>query len=114
MLFRSIDGFKNAQLSLSAGHDMATIALYAALLAPQIGARCESIELNHVVPSSNEGPDFLNVQRFLDVPQLLAMAAENSRVVLYDDQSSKWTYPLAVSKALGWRDHLQVRPTTDH
>jgi hypothetical protein len=58
-----------------------------------------------------EGPIFLNVLRFLDTPQALALAAERSRVRLYDADASAWQYPLAVAKQLGWDEkQIKIRP----
>jgi hypothetical protein len=50
----------------------------------------------------------LNVRRYLDMPQAVAMAVERSRVVLYDDDHSSWQYPAAVAQQLGW-DPKQLR-----
>jgi hypothetical protein len=105
---RTIDGLGHVPLTLNAGHDMAAIALYAALFEPGI----ESLELNNVSRSHRAGPDFLNVLRFLDVPQTVAMVAEKSRVVIYDDDRSKWEYPLAVAKKLDWKNRIKIRATS--
>jgi hypothetical protein len=77
---------------------MAVVALYAALFEPNVAR----LDLWSLPPSHAEGPDFLNVLRVLDVPQALAMAAERSRVKLYDTDAARWDYPLAVGKKLGW------------
>jgi hypothetical protein len=54
----------------------------------------------------------LNVNRYLDLPQTVAMAAENSRVVLYQDEDQGWEWPASVAEKLGWdKKRLQVRTT---
>ena len=105
---RAMDGLGDVALTLNAGHDMAAIALYAALFEPGI----DSLELNNLSKSHRTGPDFLNVLRFLDIPQTVAMVAEKSHVVIYDDDRSGWEYPLAVSKKLDWKNRIKIRNTS--
>ena len=50
----------------------------------------------------------LNIRRFLDMPQVVAMAAENSQVVIYDANPEKWKYANNVAEKLGW-DRTQLR-----
>jgi hypothetical protein len=45
---------------------------------------------------------FLNVLRYLDMPHAVAMAAEQSRVRLYQKNGSGWQFPEDVAKKLGW------------
>jgi dienelactone hydrolase len=105
---RTIDGLANVPLTLNAGHDMAAIALYAALFEPRV----DSLELNNMPKSHRAGPDFLNVLRFLDMPQTVAMVAEKSHVIIYDDESSNWEYPLAVAKKIDWKNRITIRATS--
>jgi hypothetical protein len=104
---RAIDGLSNVGLSLGASRKMAGIALYAALFEPRI----EAVEVEQLPASHLEGPDFLNVLRILDVPQTVAMVAENSRVSIDQGHDSDWEYPLAVAKTLGWNKRITVRTT---
>jgi hypothetical protein len=61
--------------------------------------------------SHREGPTFLNVLRYLDMPQAVAMAAEHNRVRLYQKDGFGWQFPQAVAKKLGWPEkQLQVLP----
>lgn len=56
------------------------------------------------------GPDYLNVLRFLDIPQAVAMAAERSQVRVYAEDSKPWDYVAEVGKVLGWEEkQFQVR-----
>lgn len=102
----SVDGLDTVPLTLISDREMAGITLYAALFGPKIDA----VELNELSKSHRTGPDFLNVLRFLDVPQTVAMVAEKSRVGIGQQGEDGWQYPLAVAKALGWKDRIQIRP----
>jgi prolyl oligopeptidase family protein len=104
---QSVDGLSNVPLTLIGDREMAGIALYAALFGPKLDA----VELNDLSKSHRIGPDFLNVLRFLDVPQAVAMVAEKSRIGIGQQDESGWQYPLAVAKKLGWNDRIQIRPT---
>ena len=76
---------------------MAAVTLYASLFTPDV----KRIDLHGLPKSHQAGPDFLNVQRYLDLPQALALAAERSPVRVYQD-AANWTYPQGVAKALTW------------
>jgi dienelactone hydrolase len=103
----SVDGMDNVPLTLISDREMAGVALYAALF----GTKIDAIEVNELSQSHRTGPDFLNVLRFLDVPQTVAMVAEKSRVGISQQHVGGWEYSLAVAKALGWKDRIQIRPT---
>ena len=65
------------------------ITLYASLFEPSI----KRLDLYELPTTHRDGPIFLNVQRYLDMPQAVAMAAERSQVVLYQKGEPKWDYP---------------------
>jgi hypothetical protein len=103
----SLEGFKPDQFQLQGSRDMAGLVLYAALF--------ETKTLTSVVPlelsaSHRNGPIFLNVLRFLDIPQTVAMVAEYMDVSMRrQDDAGPWEYPLAVEKALGWKSQILLR-----
>jgi hypothetical protein len=106
---RSVDGFADKSLHLIANREMAGIALYTALFEPGI----VELALPGLAQSHREGPDFLNVLRVLDVPQVVAMVAENSTVqIVQDGDRSAWKYPLDVAEKLGWEDRIRIHPST--
>jgi len=105
---RSIEGMQQPPLHIMADQEMSGVALYASLFEPDI----ESVELSRLPKSHRDGPDFLNVLRFLDMPQAVAMAAENSHVVIHQDGDAGWEYPLAVAKKLGWKDKIEIQPVS--
>ena len=49
-----------------------------------------------------QGPAYLNVLRSLDLPQTVALAAERSRVVLYQPEAKYDPFPAKVAKALNF------------
>jgi hypothetical protein len=68
------------------------------------------LDLWHMPRSHRQGPNFLNVMRYLDTPQAVALAAEYSQVRIYQADPTGWEYPAGVATALGWdAKQLQVR-----
>ena len=103
---KSIPGFEKTPLWIQSHRRMAGVALHASLFVPEV----TRLDL-HDLPSSHiEGPFLLNVRRYLDTPQVVAMAAERSRVVIFSEDEAAWEYPQAVAKKLGWdNNQLQLR-----
>lgn len=101
---RSLDATKDAPLWLQGERVMAGVALYASLFEPDIAR----LDLHSPPLSHRDGPILLNVSRYLDLPQTVAMAAENSQVVIYQPDEQGWEWPVAVAKKLGW-DKKQVQ-----
>jgi hypothetical protein len=95
---RSLDNLKTAPLTIQAAGVMAGIALYASLFEPAVA----QLELENLPATHREGPIFLNVSRYLEMPQAVAMAAERSHVSIVEDKPGAWEYPRAVAKQLGW------------
>ena len=78
--------------------DMAAIAMYAALFEPGnlSLALCSPPRDNQV------GPDFLNVLRYLDMPQLAALAAVKCRKIdIFQPDEGGYDFAAAVAKQLG-------------
>jgi dienelactone hydrolase len=101
---RRVEGLGEVPITLIGRNETAAIALYAALFEPSI----ESVELETLPHTHRDGADFLNVQRFLDVPQVIAMVAEKSHVVIYDRKKTGWEFPLAVARRLNWHDRIEI------
>jgi len=103
---RSLSGMQNVPLWMQGERQMAGITLYASLFTPKVAR----LDLWQLPKSHREGPIFLNVLRFLDIPQAVALAAERSRVRLYADSPAGWDYPRSVAETLDWDEkQLQVR-----
>ena len=85
---------------------MAGVTLYAALFEPPV----KRLDLYALPRSHRDGPTFLNVQKILDTPQAVAMAAERSQVILYQDDDQGWDFPTNTARQLGWNQkQFQLR-----
>lgn len=103
---RSLKELKDVPLWLQGERQMAGIALYAALFEPDIAR----LDLWNLPRSHRDGPYLLNVLRFMDIPQAVALAAEHSQVRIYQAEPAGWEYPAVVAEKLGWdRKQIQVR-----
>lgn len=110
---RSLDLLKGAPIGLKGRGQMAGLALYASLFEPcppsVWRAGIARLDLWHLPHSHHDGPDFLNVLRYLDIPQTLAMAAEHTPVHLYQKDDFQWQFPQAVVDKLSWpQDRFQI------
>ena len=95
---RTIESAGQAPVNLTGDGVMAGIALYASLFEPDI----TKLDLLNLPNTHHDGPTFLNVMRYLDIPQAVAMAAEVSHVRLYQDCDLGWEFPQAVAEKLDW------------
>jgi hypothetical protein len=102
---RTLPGQESTPLWLQSQPGMAGVTLFAALFEPDVSR----VDLHGLPGSLRDGPHLLNAQRFLDTPQVVAMVAQRSRVVLHDVDTTKWTFARGVVKQLGWDDYnLQI------
>jgi hypothetical protein len=109
---RSADNGKLADVPLEvrSWRQMAGVALYASLFEPEVAR----LELHDLPPSHREGPYLLNVTRYLDTPQAVAMAAERAEVRLATSDPDAWSYPRAVAERLGWgQQRVQLEDPAD-
>jgi hypothetical protein len=105
---RELAGIKDGQLWLQSQRQLAGVTLAASLFEPNI----YRLDLYDLPSSLRNGPYFMNAERYTTTPELVALAAENSRVVLYQDEgeSKAWEYPQSVVEKLGWdAKQLQLR-----
>ena len=77
---------------------MAAIALYASLFEPNI----QTLHLNHPPHSHADAPIFLNILRYLDIPQAIAMAAEHTQVRVIQENDFEWRFAKDVVRKLKW------------
>jgi hypothetical protein len=105
-----MEGNKDVPLWLQSQRQMSGVALVASLFEPKIAR----LDLYDLPPSLHErGPYFFNIERILDTPQLIALAAERSRVVLYQEGEAGWDYSRRVVEKLGWEPkqfQLRAKP----
>ncbi|MEZ0274178.1 MAG: alpha/beta hydrolase family protein, partial [Roseimicrobium sp.] len=95
---RAVDGMKDTKLWLQASRLQAGNTVYASLFEDGI----TRLDLHEVPHTHAEGPIYLNVLKYLDMPQAVAMASERTRVIVYDDDKEAWAYPQKVSDKLEW------------
>lgn len=95
---------KGKKLSGQASGFMAVNLLYASLFEPGL----TSLRLDQLPRTHMEGPDYLNVLRFLDIPQALAMAAAEKKIVLTGTGEQVTEFPLATAKLLGRPENLKL------
>lgn len=94
-------------LTLEARGLMSGVALYAGLFVPGL----EALELTALPASHEQGPDFLNVLRVLDVPQAVALAAERARVRLRATDPAVAAFARETGRRLGWpADRVALEP----
>jgi len=94
---RAIPGLKTTPLRLGGRREMSSVALGAAPFIPNV----QKLDLEQLPRSYHEAPDLLNVLRYLDIPQAVALAAERAPVRI-DSEPAGFEYSLAVGKTLGW------------
>lgn len=96
--------FANKPVHLVGVRHEAINALYASLFIDQLA----SLELIEPPATHMKGPDYLNVLRFLDVPQAAAMAAERAPLKMTRGNPDDWSWTIKTAQQLGWpRDRLQ-------
>ena len=79
---RQIELLNNVPVALKGQRLTAGIVLYASLFEPDIAG----LDLWHLPGSHRDGPVFLNVLRYMDIPQAKAMAAERTQVRIYPER----------------------------
>ena len=98
-------GLGDLPLELRGANGLAGQALYAAWLEPGVSR----LRLSSPPTTHREGPDLLNVLRFTDVPQVLAMVADRIPVELADAEPRVADYAKSVGRVLQWPEgRLQV------
>jgi hypothetical protein len=108
---RSIQGLKDTKLWLTGNRTQAANVLMASLFEDGI-SRIDLHDLPHSFmptkqdkaghPITDDEPAYLNVLKILDIPQAVAMASQRTRVVVYDDDKSAWSYPQQLSEKFEW------------
>ena len=94
---KQIAGLEKKPLWIQAQREMAANALYASLFEDGISR----LDLHDLPTTHRQGPAYLNVLKYLDLPQAAAMAAEKTRVILYSADEKAWAYPTSIVKLLG-------------
>lgn len=103
----NVGGPGETLIEVKADGEMAGIALYASLFQPQVKA----LDLRNLSASHREGPNFLNVLRYLDVPQAVAMAADGREIRITTEEPDDWKFATAVAEKFGL-DGLKLNETS--
>jgi dienelactone hydrolase len=90
--------FPDTLVQLRAARDQAVNALYASLFTEGLAG----LDLTQPVTTHLHGPDYLNVLRFLDIPQAVALAAERQPVKLTGTDPDKWSWTTQTAQRLSW------------
>jgi dienelactone hydrolase len=90
--------FGTTPIVLSGARNAAVNALYASLFIDGL----DSVELFTPPASHANGPDYLNVLRFLDVPQAAAIAMERQTLRIRKSDPEQWTWTVSTARQLGW------------
>jgi hypothetical protein len=107
---RGSEDLSDVPLWLQSQRQMAGVALFGSLFESNI-TRLDLYQLPH---THRDGPFVLNIARYFDMPQAVAMAAERSQVVIYDQEPEAWKYPADLAANLGWpKKHLRIRKPAD-
>ena len=102
---RTLPETTGAPVLLRGSRYMAANTLYASLFGPDVTA----LELRDLPASHQDGPDYLNVLRFLDLPQAVALATERSTITLRQPTTIGLEYPLAIAAKEWWgKERLKV------
>jgi dienelactone hydrolase len=98
-------GFVKPALWLQGERGMGVNALYASLFEEGVAR----IDLHSPPKSHAEAPIYLNVLRYLDTPQAVAMAASRSKVRIYTADKSAWSFATDTASRLGWEKAIELR-----
>ncbi len=102
----TVPDLKSSRLVLHGERATAGLALYAGLFEPSVAA----YDLWHLPASHREEPIFLNILRFMDLPQAVALAATRPITLHVADaaERDRWQWPLRLQELLG-RGELTVK-----
>ena len=104
---RQIDELKDLPIHIHASGNAAALTLYATLYEPPV----EKLILTKLPPSHSHSPDLLNVQKVLDIPTTLALAASRTKIEVITSTPKAFSYTLDVARELNWpKDQLVLSP----
>ncbi len=104
-------------IELRANGSMAALTLYASLFEPPVSQiTVQSLPVTHDAPSDDTGdimgPSLLNVLRILDIPQVVAMAAERSHIRILGSDQRALDYVIQTAANLNWPEqHIRIEKT---
>ncbi|MCL4178902.1 MAG: acetylxylan esterase [Verrucomicrobia bacterium] len=105
---RELRAFRESAIQLRGEGAMGVNLLLAGVLEPG----WERLELVGLPSTFRDGPDYMNILRFIELPQAVAMAAEHGRVNLTGAMAGDWGFVNAVGAVLNWepeRVRIQIK-----
>ncbi len=93
---RTLPHLKDAAVRLQARGSMAGIVLYASLFESGI----DQLDVRNLPSTHRDGPIFLNVSKLLDMPQALALALDDTSIMLSTPEAGAWSWPQSLIQAL--------------
>lgn len=99
-----IDEVAGVTPTVAAEGKMAGVALYAAVFEPQIAG----LDLTDLPTTHRDGPILLNVLRHLDMPQVVALAAEHTSITLHGQNADAWQFPASIAEQ-GWINRISAK-----
>jgi hypothetical protein len=100
-VLRGLPDWNGLSFELHAQKVMAGIALYASLFESDVS----TLAFRDLPATHAEGPIFLNIRRYFDTPQAVALALTAPRnvhlTVTHEKEQARWDWPLQLQKALG-------------
>ena len=122
-----IDGLQDKPLTIEGARQAAGWGLYASLFLPPTEAQHPevpvidgldvSLKLTDLPSTHREGPIFLNVSRFMETPQAVALAAGRGPVTLRFTQphdKADWEYAIAIDSLRGKRPNAGLTLLNGH
>jgi len=103
---RSIEGMEEPALWVQSEGVMGVNAVYASLFEEDVAR----LDLHELPSTHRDGPTYLNVLRFLELPQAVAMAARDTRIRIYAKDPAPWSFVSDLAERLEWgEDTFQLR-----
>ncbi len=107
---QGIDGMDKPKLWLQSSGAMAGNTLYASLFEKNV----HRLDLHNLPTTHHDGPIYLNILRFMDIPHAAAMAAGKSQLRIYADDAKEWDFLTKTAVKLNWDEkQLQIRKTVE-
>ena len=103
-VLRTAGAMQEVPLWLQGQGVMGGVSLYAGIYESKV----TRYDLHNLI-FTHRGKFLDNAFSFLDMPQIVTLALENSQVIIYQQDEQGWDYPASVSKKLSWNNKLQIR-----
>ncbi len=97
-----------AAITIEASGELGAAALYASLFTST--SYIQELRLTAPPKSHREGAAYMQVLRYMDMPQAVALAAGQTKVTLLDVDPNDWEWATTTAKNLAWKDKLVIEP----